>query len=340
LRQVWIIREGTPERLEIRESEDPLPQDGELRIRVEATGLNFSDVLARVGLYPDRPKLPVVMGYEISGRVDAVGNGVETDWLGRNVLALTRFGGHSDVVCCPEIQVFSRPSGLNAESGAALPVNYLTAYQLLVVMGGLKKADTVLVHSAGGGVGLAVLQMSKRFGAQIIGAASKEKHEKLRELGFDHCIDYKDQDFVKQVRDLTSGKGVELALDAVGGKSFERSYQCLSRTGRLGMYGNSSMVTGRRRSLLKMGPSLLSTLRTRFKATRLINANKGVFGVNLGRLWEEPERVSSWMEEVLCWCTEGSIQPIIAARFPLEQASQAHQFLHDRKNIGKVLLIP
>jgi NADPH:quinone reductase-like Zn-dependent oxidoreductase len=340
MRQVVIPKEGPPEVLELREEADPTPKAGELRIRVEAVGLNFSDLLARMGLYPDRPKLPVVMGYEVAGRIDAVGDGVETDWVGRDVLALTRFGGHADVVCCPEFQAFPRPLGMSAEEGAALPVNYLTAYQLLVVMGGVKADDNVLVHSAGGGVGIAALQICKKIGAGVIGTASSGKHEFLRSAGIDHCIDYRKEDFVARTRDLTHGRGVELALDAIGGSSFEKSYACLARTGRLGVYGNSAMATGTQRSFVRMGGALIRTLRTSFKATRLIGSNKGVFGVNLGRLWNESDRVASWMETLLSWYQIGSIRPVIAERFPLERAAEAHHYLHERRNIGKVLLVP
>src|SRR3990172_9443052 len=148
MRQIWIPRHGPPEVLELREERDPLPRPGELRIRVEACGVNFADVMGRLGLYPDLPPLPVVPGYEVAGRVDAVGDDVEADRIGRDVLAMTRFGGYPDVVCVPEAQVPARPEGMNARPGAALPVNYLTAWQLIVVMGSLGAGETVLVHSA------------------------------------------------------------------------------------------------------------------------------------------------------------------------------------------------
>ncbi|MBI3962050.1 MAG: alcohol dehydrogenase catalytic domain-containing protein, partial [Deinococcus sp.] len=153
MRQIWITRAGPPEVLQIQEAPDPKPSQGEVRIRVAASGVNFADILGRMGLYPDLPRLPAVPGYEVAGQVDAVGPEISADWLGQEVLALTCFGGYADVVCVPEQQVFPRPAGMSAEEGAALPVNYLTAYQLIVVMGGLKAGETVLIHSAAGGVG-------------------------------------------------------------------------------------------------------------------------------------------------------------------------------------------
>ena len=165
MRQIWIPKAGPPDVLEVREAPDPLPAPNEVRIRVEAAGVNFADVAGRLGIYPDLPPMPVVPGYEVAGRVDAVGSDVETDWIGREVLAMCRFGGYSEAICAPEAQVFARPEGLSMHQAAAFPVNYITAYQLMVVMGSLKPGETVLVHSAGGGVGIAAIQMAAHRGA-------------------------------------------------------------------------------------------------------------------------------------------------------------------------------
>ena len=338
MRQVWIPKAGPPDVLELREARDPIPKDGELRIRVAAAGVNFADVMGRLGLYPDLPPMPVVPGYEVSGRVDAVGDGVESDWVGRDVLAMTRFGGYADAVCVPEAQVSTRPPGMSAEEGAALPVNYLTAWQLLFAMGSLHAGETMLVHSAGGGVGIAAIQLAKHAGARVFGTASAGKHDRLKALGVDACIDYTREDFVARVRELTHGRGVELILDAVGGSSFKKSYRCLAPTGRLGMFGMSAAASGKSRNLLRaLGPAL-RTLRLRFKARPLIDGNKGVFGVNVGHLWDEGDRVASWMERLLALYEEGVVRPIVDRSFPLERAAEAHHYLQDRKNFGKVLL--
>ena len=150
MRQVWITRVGPPEVLELREASDPTPGPGQVRIRVHAIGINFADIMARLGLYPDAPKLPAVIGYEVAGDIDAVGSGVQRA-PGEKVLALTRFGGYSDVVCVHEGQAIPLPPGMSYEEGAAVPVNYLTAYQILVQMGSLKRGERVLIHSAAGG---------------------------------------------------------------------------------------------------------------------------------------------------------------------------------------------
>ncbi|HEY5777881.1 MAG TPA: alcohol dehydrogenase catalytic domain-containing protein, partial [Terrimicrobiaceae bacterium] len=151
MKQIFITGHGGPEKLQLRESPDPTPGRGEIRIRVKASGINFADILARQGLYPDSPKVPCVVGYEVSGVVDALGASVDASWTGRETLALTRFGGYSDVVVVPERQAFEKPGSISHEQAAAIPVNYLTAWQLLVVMGALKPKETVLIHNAGGG---------------------------------------------------------------------------------------------------------------------------------------------------------------------------------------------
>ncbi len=340
MRQIWVPKAGLPEVLEIREAPDPEPAAGELRLRVEASGLNFADIMGRMGLYPDLPPMPVVMGYEVAGRVDRVGSGVDPGWEGRDAFALTRFGGHADVVCVPAPQVFTRPDGMSADEGAALPVNYLTAYQLVCVMGGLREGETVLVHSAGGGVGIAAVQLARHLGARVIGTASQSKHDFLGKLGVEHCIDYRREDFEDRVRAITRGAGVELGLDAVGGRSFKKSYRVLAPTGRLGMFGLSAAAVGKTRSWIAFLRAGLAMPWFQFTPPALMNANKGVFGVNLGRLWDESPRVRGWMDALLALHAKGVVRPVIAKTFAFHEAAQAHHYLQERKNLGKVLLVP
>jgi len=340
MRQIWIPKAGPPEVLEVREAPDPQPAKGELRVRVEASGVNFADIMGRLGIYPDLPKLPVVVGYEVGGRVDAVGEGVRADWEGRDVFAMTRFGGYSEAVCVPEAQVLERPEGMSAAEGAALPVNYVTAYQLLVVMGGLRPGETVLVHSAGGGVGIAAIQLAKHIGARVIGTASAAKHDFLKGMDVDHCIDYRSEDFETRVRELTRGRGVELVIDAVGGDSFKKGYRVLAPTGRLGMFGMSAAATGKTRSLLSALRAVASMPWFQFTPVSLMNENKGVFGVNVGHLWNEIPRVRSWLDALVDLYREGVARPVIDKSFPFDRAAEAHHYIQDRKNTGKVLLTP
>jgi len=340
MRQIWITRAGPPEALAVKEAPDPTPQAGEVRIRVEASGVNFADIMGRMGLYPDLPPIPVVPGYEVGGTIDAIGAGVEASWIGRDVFALTRFGGYADVICVPVNQIFARPPGLSATDAAAIPVNYFTAWQLIVVMGGLKRGETILIHSAGGGVGIAATQIAKHIGARIIGTASSSKHAELRALGVDHLIDYRTEDFEVRAREITNWRGVELILDAVGGASFKKGYRLLAPTGRLGMFGISSAATHKERSMLGMLSTLANTPWLQFNPIALLNANKGVFGVNLGHLWGEVDRIRGWADQILDLWAQGVIKPHIARSFRFDEAADAHHFIQDRKNIGKVILVP
>ena len=340
MRQIWISKAGPPETLLLKEAPDPNPRAGEARVRVEASGINFADVMGRMGLYPDLPKIPVVPGYEVAGRVDAVGEGVDPAWIGRNVFALTRFGGYADVVCAPTERIFARAEGMSAEQGAAIPVNYLTAWQLIVVMGGLKAGETMLVHSAGGGVGVAATQIAKHIGAKVIGTASAAKHQELRVLGVDHLIDYRTEDFEKRALEITQGRGVELILDAVGGESLKKGYRLLAPTGRLGIFGASSAATNKTGGMLGMMSMVARTPWLQFNPLSLMNANKGVFGVNLGHMWGEADRTADWMNQLIRLFEQGAIKPRIARTFSFSEAAAAHHFIQDRSNIGKVLLVP
>ncbi len=340
MRQIWITKVGPPEVLAVKEAPDPQPKAGEVRIRVEAIGVNFADIMGRIGIYPDLPPLPVVPGYEVAGRVDAVGEGVEASWVGRDVFAATRFGGYADVVCVPVAQVFSRPADMSVLEGAAIPVNYLTAWQLVVVMGALKRNETVLIHSAGGGLGIAATQIAKHIGARVIGTASAGKHAELRALGVDHLIDYRTEDFESRAREITGGRGVELILDPVGGESWKKGYRLLAPTGRLGVFGLSAAATGKSRSFVSMLATVARVPWFQFNPLALMNANKGVFGVNLGHMWGELDRQRQWAEGLLELWSKKAIKPKIAKTFRFAEAANAHHFIQDRGNIGKVLLVP
>jgi NADPH:quinone reductase-like Zn-dependent oxidoreductase len=173
---------------------------------------------------------------------------------------------------------------MSAPMGAALPVNYLTAWQILEVMGGLRAGQVVLVHSAGGGVGLATLQLAKRIGAQVIGTASTAKHEALKRFGLDLAIDPAREDFEKRVKEITRGRGVDLVLDAVGGNSWRKSYRSLAPTGRMAMFGLSAAAGGKRRGFLRRDHGARGYPGSTTRCG--LNGNRGVFGVNLAHLWK------------------------------------------------------
>jgi len=337
MKQVWIVATGGPENLQLREAADPQPQSGELRIRVRASGINFADTLARKGLYPDAPKLPAVVGYEVSGVADGAGPGVDQAWIGKKVFALTRFRGYADTVVVPRIQTFEKPAGLSFEQAAAIPVNYLTAWQLLVVMGALKQDETVLIHNAGSGVGLAAIDIARHIGATIYGTASAGKHAFLKQRGLNEAIDYTGLDWTQEVARLTHGRGVELISDPLGGSEWKKSYRALRHTGRLGMFGASTATESNLPGplkLLKVGLGM-----PWFNPVALMNQNRSVFGVNLGHLWHETAKIQAWMKEVLDGVHAGWVRPHVDTTFPLAEAGEAHAYIEARKNTGKVVLV-
>jgi NADPH:quinone reductase-like Zn-dependent oxidoreductase len=336
MRQVWISRRGGPEVLEVRDADDPKPGKGEVRIRVGAAGINFADILARMGLYPDAPPLPCVVGYEVGGKVDAVGDGVTDLAQGDRVLAMTRFGGYSDTVVVPQAQASKIPEDLSFEMAAAIPVNDLTAWLMLVKLGNVSEGDRVLVHAAAGGVGQAAVQICRWKGATVIGTASKGKHARLRELGVEHVIDYRNEDFEAVIEERV-GK-VDIALDAVGGESFAKSYRVLRPMGRLFVFGVSSFAPGKTRSLLSAIGGLLKM--PKFKPVALMDDNRGVFGVNLGHLWDELDRLRPMLDAIRDRVEAGDFTPVVDETFSFTDAGKAHEYIQDRRNFGKVVLTP
>lgn len=339
MRAVWIARAGGPEVLEVRETPDPTPGPGEVRVRVRAAGLNFAEVMARQGLYPDAPRLPCVVGYEVAGLVDAVGEGVTEPAPGTRVLALVRFGGHAEAVCLPARQAIPMPEGMSFEEGAALPVTYITAWHMLFRVAALRPGETVLVHMAAGGVGIAALQLCRTVpGVVTLGTASAAKHEAIRREGCQHPIDYRVADWEAEARRLTGGRGVDLVLDPLGGRDTRKAYRLLRPAGRLVMFGFSNLLQGSRKRWLRLAGQALGI--PLFNPISLMNANKAVAGVNIGHLWGEAEMMMEEVRELLALYRAGKIHPRVDEVFPFERAADAHRRIEERRNVGKVLLRP
>ena len=336
MRQIVFSRYGAPEVLVARDAPTRTPSAGEVRIAVRAAGVNFADVLARMGLYPDAPKPPLVVGYEVAGTVDAVGAGVTRFSVGDRVVALTRFGGYASEAVVREGYAFPFHAELSDAEASALPVNYLTALIALYRMANVVADETVLIHGAGGGVGIAAIQLARLRRATVIGTASTSKHAALRSFGVDHLIDYRTADVAREVRRITGNRGVDVVLDPVGGRSFTDSYRLLAPLGRLVMFGVSSMSRGERRNWLHAAQAIMQM--PRFKPLSLINHNRGIFGLNLAHLWDERGQLAAAMQFLLDEVGAKRLLPVIARTFPLERASDAHRYMQERGNIGKIVL--
>jgi NADPH:quinone reductase-like Zn-dependent oxidoreductase len=343
MKAVVLTGTGGYDVLKVQECPDPPVGPGDVRIAVKAAGINFADTMARVGLYPDAPKPPCVLGYEVAGVVELVGDAVSDFQVGDRVVGGTRFGGQAELVSVPEAQAFALPANLNFEQGAAIPVNYGTAYAALVLMGSLRRGDRVLIHAAAGGVGISATQIARNAGAEIFGTASPSKHEAIRAQGVDHPIDYRSQDFEAETMRITDGEGVDLVIDALGPTSFRKDYRLLRPGGRMVMYGLSEGTTEGKRNIgamLKSLVSMPSATMPWWKSLLIMNENKGVFGLNMLKWWDAEGSLDRVLDPLTEDLEAGRLEPVVAEAFPFERAGEAHKFIAERRNVGKVVLFP
>jgi NADPH:quinone reductase-like Zn-dependent oxidoreductase len=334
MRVVIIARHGGPEVLEVRELPDPPMAAGRVRVTVAAAGVNFADTMARTGIYPDAPKPPTVVGYEAAGTVAEVAGDVDRVAVGDRVMAVTKFGGYASELVVPAGDVIPLPARLSFEEGAAIPVNYATAWAALLGYGSLREGERVLVHAAAGGVGIAAVQIAKRHGAVVHGTASAHKHEAIRALGADHAHDYRRPGWDRGLHG-----SFDLVLDAIGGASVRRSYKLLRTGGRLVAYGASSLQTGERRDLRRMLPEAARMFRG-FDLIAQMSDSKAVIGLNMLRLWEDRRSLEPWLEPLQPLIDDGTIDPVVADVFPFDRAADAHRLIAERGNVGKVVLVP
>jgi NADPH:quinone reductase-like Zn-dependent oxidoreductase len=332
MRAVVITKHGGPGVLEVQERPDPTPGPGEVRIDVAAAGINFADVMARLGMYPDAPKTPCVVGYEVAGTIAQLGEGVDGVSVGQRVLAGTMFGGYASQVVATASDVVSLPEGLGFEQGAAIPVNYGTAWAGLIGYGNLRPGERVLIHSAGGGVGIAATQIAKRVGAEVYGTASPGKHARCAELGVDHMLDYTRPGWERGLPKF------DLIMDAIGGASFRRSYNLLRAGGRLVAFGASSVVSGERKNAVT---ALRSVARMpRFNLIKQMSESKAVIGLNMLSLWKDRGTLEPWIEPLREMLADGTVKPVVAEAFSFADAGAAQNMITERRNVGKVVLRP
>jgi NADPH:quinone reductase-like Zn-dependent oxidoreductase len=332
MRAVVITKHGGPGVLQVQERPDPAIGPGLVRIDVAAAGINFADVMARLGFYPDAPKTPCVVGYEVAGTVLELGEGVENVSVGERVFASTQFGGYASQVVAAATDVVELPERLTFEQGAAIPVNYGTAWAGLIGYGNVQPGERVLIHSAGGGVGIAATQIAKRAGAEVYGTASPGKHARCVELGVDHAIDYTKPGWERGLPQF------DLVMDAIGGKSFRRSYDMLRAGGRLVAFGASAVVAGERRNPVTALRTVLSM--PRFNMVKQMSESKAVIGLNMLSLWKDRGTLEPWIAPMRALIDDGTVQPVVAESFSFEDAGAAQNMITERRNVGKVVLVP
>ena len=336
MRAVVITKHGGPDVLQVQERPDPELGPGQVRIDVAAAGINFADVMARMGLYPDAPKTPCVVGYEVAGTIIELGEGASTPAhplsVGQRVFVSTFFGGYASQVVVAAVDVFPLPEELSFEQGAAIPVNYGTAWAGLVGYGNLQPGERVLIHSAGGGVGIAATQIAKREGAEVYGTASPGKHARCIELGVDHALDYTKPGWERGLPKF------DVIMDAVGGASFRRSYSMLRPGGRLVAFGASAVVSGQRRNVVT---ALRAVVRMpRFNMIKQMSESKAVIGLNMLTLMKDRGSIEPWVAPLRALLDDGTVKPVVAGAFSFEEAGAAQNMITERRNVGKVVLVP
>ena len=329
--RVLITAKGGPEVLKLVEEDLLRPPSGQVRVKVLAAGVAFADILMRHGLYPKQPPFPFVPGYDIVGDIDAVGESVQNFRVGQRVAALIMTGGYSQFTVVPAIHLVPVPDGLDPAEAVALVLNYVTAYQMMHRVAQLRPGQSMLVHSAAGGVGTAALQLGKIIGLKMFGTASKSKHELVSALGA-HPIDYRSENFVDRIQQLSSG-GLDCVLDPIGGPQWWDSYRCLKRGGTLVCYGVQAAVS-KGQLTAGAGFALLGLM-------KLLPDGKKATWYNVKTMRDQrPEQFREDLSRLFELLATRQIHPLIAGRFPLKDAARANALLETAQLTGKLVLLP
>jgi len=337
MKAIFLIKTGKPETaFEAREIPVPVPEENQVLIKTEASGLNFADVMARLGMYKDAPPIPCILGYELVGRIEKIGKGVRNLIAGQRVLTFTRFGAYAEYVVADYRGVVPIPQDMDAGVACALATQYCTAWYAAEEMVKLNEGDHVLVNAAAGGVGIALVQIAKRKKCIVYGTCgSDEKIEFLKKSGVDFPINYLKQDFYEAIRNIRGKQGLDVVFDSVGGSNFKKGKNLLGHGGRIVGYGAAERVGG---------SSFFSTLSLAwnfgfFSPITLIMKSQAIIGVNMLRIAEtKPEILQRCIQQVLTLTMQGELKPHVGGIFPAERISEAHAFLESRKSIGKIIV--
>jgi NADPH2:quinone reductase len=315
MKAVRVKSFGDLDQLELVELPQPEPRDNQVVIRVQAVGVNYADVMQREGLYPGGPKPPFIPGVEAAGVVVASKSNLDA---GTRVVAITKQGCYAEYVCVDANACLQLPEKMSFVDAAAFPVQYLTAYHALITLARASEGETVLIHAAAGGVGTAAVQIAKLLGLRVIGTTStEEKRKRLRELGADEVLDYRD--FDSTITQL-NGERPAIIIESVGGDVFRRSLAILPSFGRMVVIGAASR-----------NAQPIDTLKLLFRS-------QSVLGFHLNAVLERPALLAESLNRLLSWLRDGKLKVQVGKTFPLAEARQAHELIASRKSYGKVVL--
>lgn len=338
MKAIFLVKTGeSRDAFEMRESDIPKAGRGEVVIKVEASGLNFADVMARRGLYRDAPPMPSVLGYDVAGTIHEIGEQVKGFSVGDRVMAMTRFGGYAEYAKTQASGVARIPDGFEPAHATALAVQALTAYYAAGYVIRLREGERVLVQAASGGVGSMIVQLAKHAGCEVFGTASSSKQDYLKEIGVDHSIDYMQTDFYEEVRRVAGQKGLDVVFDNLGGKAFSKGFKLLGPGGKIVSYGGAAMNKGKKSGTLN---TLRVGLGFGFRSPiGLIGKSQSMIGVNMLRLADHhPGILKACFEQVTQLAEQGILKPALSQVFPADQIAEAHDFLEGRQSKGKVAL--
>ena len=336
MKSVILTKYGAPEVLQVKELKTPEPFNHQVRIKVHYAGINFAEIMARMKLYPGGPKPGSVLGGEVSGVIDKIGEDVLGLSIGEKVMGLSLSGSYSSQVCIDTDSIIPLPNNFKLDEAAAFPVAYITAYMMMFDLGNLQGGDTFLIHGAGGGVGTAALQLAKTKNIKIIGTSSSWKHDKLIRMGIDKCIDYNTDDTEKEIMDFTNGKGVDLVIDPIGAKNWKLSYRVLAKMGKLIIYGDQNLVKGDKLKPIVAMKEIYSM--PKYRPMDLMANNKAVMGYHLGKFKGHEWKIKRSIENLIKLVNDNDLHPVIDSKFSFRDAPKAHRHIQNRKNFGKVLL--
>jgi synaptic vesicle membrane protein VAT-1 len=343
LKKIVVYRAGSYEQLRLEEHPDASPGPGEVLVDVAAIGVSYADCVVRMGLYASAKEYvgwPITPGFEVAGTVAALGEGATSPAVGTRVLAVTRFGGYATRLAVPAHQVFLLPAGVSLSQAAGFPAVFLTAWYALFELAHPRPGAALLVHSAAGGVGGALVQLGKLTGCRVVGVVgAAHKVEAARRLGADVVLD-KSSEPLWPAASRAAPDGYDVVLDANGVATLSGSYRHLSPGGKLVVYGFHSMLPrqGGRPNWLKLAWDFVRT--PRFSPLRLTNENKSLLCFNLSYLFPRADLLSEAMTQLLGWLEQGRIQPPSVKEYPLERAAEAHRALESGLTVGKLVLVP
>ncbi len=331
-----LQKTGAPEVLKISTVDPPILGKGEVRVKLQIIGLNYAEIQSRKGLYGWAPKRPYILGMEAFGTVVESGSDVQSIDPGASVIVVGQFGCYAEEVVVPAAQILPAMASFNPVENAAFAVQFMTAWVALVEVCRLKGSDRVLIQAAAGGVGTAALQLAKAHGCEVFGTASKaSKLDLIRSLGADHAINYVADDFGETIRSITSGEGVDVVLEVVGGEVFRKSMELLNPFGRLVVTGFASL------NLNKLNPlSWWKTWRAipRVNIGAMATASQVVGASHLGYLLNDPKRMNQLWSDLTAFVTQHGIKPVVGHEFKFDEMPAAHALMESRQSTGKIVV--